>query len=213
MTLIVVTGSQLDTMGSRELSERIVQGMMVSETVDVVGIGSGIPCAIGGVNLSRNIAKFSLKSVTLDNIPIPVYGKQEAIFYELSREPEVISPFIGAFEAKPDQEKNQLTVSVFKVDKIPTITNQILFKLSKYPMIKVIASGFTIVTAVRAVLQVVTSGISLEPTSINAVIATSVNRRDFPNKKIPAIQIFLEKGQMTTYPARHAEVMAQVIKG
>lgn len=208
-----MTGSQLDSMGPRELSERIVQGMMVSEIVDVVGIGSGIPCAIGGVNLSRNIAKFSLKSVTLDNIQIPVYGKQEAIFFELSREPEVVSPFVGEFEAKPEQEKNKLTVIVFKEDKIPAITNQILYKLSKYPIIKVIASGFTIVTAVRAVLQVVTSGISLEPTSITAVFTTSIGRKDFPSKKVPAIHIFLEKGQNSTYPTRHAEVMAQVIKG
>jgi hypothetical protein len=207
---IIVTGSEIETVGPRELSERIVQGLMTSEIVDVVGLGSAIPCVIGGVNLSRNIAKFSLKSIVLDNIQIPIYGKQEAIFFELSHEPEVISSFITEFEAKNDQEKFQLTVSVSKGDQIPTVSNQILYKLSKYPIVRVIASGFTIVTAVRATLQVVTSGISIEPVGIIAVSATSINRRDFPGKKVPAINIFLENGHGTTYPARHAEVLALV---
>lgn len=213
MRPIVVTGSEAETMGPKELSERIVQGLVASEIVDVVGIGSGIPCAIGGINLSRNIARFSLKSVALDNIQIPVYGKQEAIFFELSHDPEVVSPVITQFETKPEQEKSQLTISVFKGDQIPKITNQILYKLSKYPMIKIIAAGFTIVTAVRATLQVVTSGISIEPAGIVAVLSTSIKRRDFPDKKIPAIHIFLERGQETTYGPHHAEVLAQVIQG
>ena len=213
MTLIVVTSNQLETTGPREYSERIIQEITGPEIVDVVGIGSGMPCVIGAINLSRNIARVNIKSVVLDNISIPVYGKQEAIFFELSREPETPSPFIEEFETKTETEKAQLTVSVYKADKISTITSQILYKLSKYPQIKVIASGFTIVTAVRATLQVVTSGISRESVSISGVLATSINRRDFPTKKVPAIQIYLESGHETVYPPRHAEVLVQIIKG
>lgn len=213
MDAIVVTPDQLETTGSKELSERIVQGIAGPDVVDVVGIGSSIPIVIGAVNLSRNIANVNIKSVTLDNIPIPIYGKQEAIFLELSREPEIVPSFIEEFEAKGQAEKSLLTVIVFRGDRIPTITNQILYKLSKYPKIKVIASGFTIVIAVRATLQVVTSGISKEPVSITAISASSVDRRDFAGKKVPAIQIYLEKGHETTYPERHAQVLAQIKKG
>jgi hypothetical protein len=187
-----------------------VQGIAGPDTVDLVGIGSSVPSVIAAVNLSTNIANVNIKSVTLDNIPIPIYGKQEAIFFELSRESETVSSFIEEFEAKRDPEKDLLTVIVFRGDKISTITNQVLYKLSKYPRIKVIASGFTIVIAVRATLQVVTSGISKEPVSINAISASSVDRRDFPGKKVPAIQIYLEKGHETTYPERHAQVLAQI---
>lgn len=202
----------LETSGPRELSERIIQGLASPEIVDLVGIGSAIPCVVGGVNLSRNIARVNIKSVTLDNISIPIYGTQEAIFFELSREPETPSPFIKDFESKSDEEKAQLTISVFKGDRIASITNQILFKLSRYPQIKVIASGFTIVTAVRATLQVVTSGISKEPISISAILATSISRRDNPSKKISAIQIYLASGHETVYPPRHAEVLAQLVQ-
>lgn len=213
MTLIIVTPDQLETIGPREFSERIIQGLASPEIIDLVGIGSAIPCVIGAINLSRNIANVNIKSVTLDNILIPVYGKQEAIFFELNREPETGSPFMEAFEAKAESEKNLLTVVVFKGDRIASVTNQILFKLSKYSQIKVIASGFTMVTAVRSILQVVTSGISKEPISVSAINATSVDRRDFPSKKNPAIQVYLERGHETVYPPRHAEVLAQIIKG
>ena len=115
MRPIVVTGSEVETIGpKKELSEHIVQGLMASEIVDVVGLGSGISCVIGGINLSRNIARFNLKSVTIDNIPLPVYGKQEALFFELSHEPEVVPSAITEFEEKSEQEKAQLTISVFK---------------------------------------------------------------------------------------------------
>lgn len=212
MNPIVITPEQLETIGPRELSERIVQGIAGPDTVDLIGIGSSIPSVIAAVNLSKSIANVNINSMTLDNIPIPVYGKQEAIFFELSREPETAPSFIEEFEAKEGLEKTLLTVIVHRGDKISTITNQVLYKLSKYPQIKVIASGFTIVIAVRATLQVVTSGISKEPVSINAILATSVDRRDFPGKKVPAIQIYLEKGHETLYPPRHAEVLAQITR-
>jgi hypothetical protein len=203
----------LETAGPRELSERIIQGIASPEIVDVVGIGAGIPSVIGAINLSKNIAKVNIKSTTLDNILIPIYGNQEAVFFELSREPEITPPFIQEFESKEETEKAQLTISVFKGDPVSKITNQILYKLSKFPQVKVIAAGFTMVTAVRAILQVVTSGISKEPVSISAVLATSVSRRDNPSKKISAIQIYLESGHETVYPPRHAEVLAKVIQG
>jgi hypothetical protein len=64
---------------------------------------------------------------------------------------------------------------------------------------------------VRATLQVVTSGISKEPVSISAILATSIGRRYDPSKKIAAIQIYLESGHETIYPQRHAEVLKEVV--
>ena len=151
--------------------------------------------------------------MTIDNIPLPVYGKQEALFFELSHEPEVVPSAITEFEEKSEQEKAQLTISVFKGDQIPKITNQILYKLSKYSTLKVIASGFTIITAVRATLQVVTSDIAIEPVGVSAIFATSIARRDNPSKKIPAIHIYLEKGHSTVYPLRHSDVLTQIVHG
>jgi len=202
----------LETSGPRELSEQIIQGITSPEIVDVVGIGSGIPGVIAAVNLARNIARVNIKSVTLDNISIPIYGNQEAIFFELSREPEVEIESIKNFDSKSEMEKAQLTISVHKGDRIATITNQLLFKLSRNTEVKIIASGFTIVTAVRAILQVATSGISREPISISGVVATSISRRDNPSKKIAALQVYLESGHETVYPSRHSEVLQQLIK-
>lgn len=210
LPLIPVTPDQLEITGARDLSERIIQALASPEWVDLIGIGSSIPGVIAAVNLSRNIANVNIQSLTLDYIPITVYGKQEAIFFELSRDPETVSPFVQEFERQGEPEKTILTVVVFRGDRISAVTNQILYKLSKYARIKVIASGLAISTAVRAILQVVTSGISRESISINAITIESISRKDIPEKKVPAVQVYLEKGHATVYPPRHAEVLTKI---
>jgi hypothetical protein len=210
LPLIVVTPDQLEITGARDLSERIIQGLASPEIVDLIGIGSSIPGVIAAVNLSKNIANVNIQSLTLDYIPITVYGKQEAIFFEISRDPETVSPLVQEFERQGEPDKTTFTVVVFRADRISAVTNQILYKLSKYARIKVIASGFAITTAVRAILQVITSGISREPISLNAITIESISRKDIPEKKVPAIQIYLEKGHATVYPPRHAEVLTQI---
>ena len=212
MVLITVTPDRLEMTGARELSEQIIQGLMGPEIVDVVGIGSSIPGVIAAVNLSKNIANVNIQSLTLDYIPIAVYGKQEAIFFELAQKAETVSEFIEDFEKQEEANKVLMTVVVYRGDRISTITNQLLYKLSRYSRIKLIASGFAITTAVRATLQVTTSGISKQPISVSAIDASSVKRRDMPEKRVPAIQIYLEKGHATVYSLHHAEVLEQITK-
>lgn len=218
MVLIIVTPEQLELTGARELSERIIQSLMVPEIVDIVGIGSGISGVVAAVNLSSLIANVNIQSVSLDYIPISVLGKQEAIFFELSREKALVPPIISDFEKQSDEIKRFQTIWVSRRDQISSITNLILWRLNQQPMTKIVASGFAILTAVRSVLQVTTSEISREPVGISSVTVESIERRGTSDlsgvvgKMVPAIQIYLKKGQKTVYSPRHGDIIKRVIE-
>lgn len=208
--MIVVTPEQFESTGPRDLSQRIIQALTKPDIVDVVGIGTSISGVVAAVNLSGTIANVNIQSVTLDYIPITVIGKQEAIFFELSREKAAVAPIVGEFEGQAEGNKILQTIWVSREDRIENVTNLILFKLSKYNLIKVVASGYAITMAVRSTLQVTTSGIAREPVSISAITIEAIERRTMPGKKVPAIQIYLEKGKGTAYPTRHGDVIEKV---
>lgn len=210
MSLIVVTPEQLES-GARDLSQRIIQALTKPDIVDVVGIGTSISGAVAAVNLSRTIANVNIQSVTLDYIPITVLGKQEAIFFELSREEVAVAPVVAEFEGQDEGSKMQQIIWVNRQDRIENVTNIILWKLSKYNLIKVVASGFAITMAARSTLQVTTSGIAREPVSISAITTESIERKGTLGKRVPAIQIYLEKGKETVYPPRHHDVIKKVL--
>ena len=210
MSLIVVTPEQFESAGPRDLSQRIIQALTKPDIVDVVGIGTSISGVVAAVNLSSAIANVNIQSATLDYIPITVIGKQEAIFFELSREEASVAFIVSEFESQEEGNKILQTIWVSREDRIENVTNLILWKLSKNKLIKVVASGFAITMAVRSTLQVTTSGITKEPVSISAVTIEAIERRAMPSKKVPAIQIYLEKGKETVYSPRHKEVIEKV---
>ena len=210
MSLIVVTPEQFESAGPRGLSQGIIQALTKPDIVDVVGIGTSISGVVAAVNLSSAIANVNIQSATLDYIPISVIGKQEAIFFELSREEASVAPIVSEFESQEEGNKILQTIWVSREDRIENVTNLILWKLSKNRLMKVVASGFAITMAVRSTLQVTTSGITKEPVSISAITIEAIERRAMPSKKVPAIQIYLEKGKETVYSPRHKEVIAKV---
>ena len=210
MSLIVVTPEQFESAGPRDLSQRIIQALTKPDIVDVVGIGTSISGVVAAVNLSSAIANVNIQSATLDYIPITVIGKQEAIFFELSREEASVALIVSEFESQEEGNKMLQTIWVSREDRIENVTNLILWKLSKNKLIKVVASGFAITMAVRSTLQVTTSGITKEPVSISAVTIEAIERRAMPSKKVPAIQIYLEKGKETVCSPRHKEVIEKV---
>jgi len=210
LSLIVVTPEQFESAGPRDLSQRIIQALTKPDIVDVVGIGTSISGVVAAVNLSSAIANVNIQSATLDYIPITVIGKQEAIFFELSREEASVAFIVSEFESQEEGNKILQTIWVSREDRIENVTNLILWKLSKNKLIKVVASGFAITMAVRSTLQVTTSGITKEPVSISAVTIEAIERRAMPSKKVPAIQIYLEKGKETVYSPRHKEVIEKV---
>jgi hypothetical protein len=210
LSLIVVTPEQFESAGPRDLSQRIIQALTKPDIVDVVGIGTSISGVVAAVNLSSAIANVNIQSATLDYIPITVIGKQEAIFFELSREEASVALIVSEFESQEEGNKILQTIWVSREDRIENVTNLILWKLSKNRLIKVVASGFAITMAVRSTLQVTTSGITKEPVSISAITIEAIERRAMPSKKVPAIQIYLEKGKETVYSPRHKEVIEKV---
>lgn len=210
LSLIVITPEQLESSGPRDLSQRIVQALTKPDMVDVVGIGTGISGVVAAVNLSRMIANVNIQSVTLDYIPITVLGKQEAIFFELNREEAKTAPVIAKFEEEGEANRILQTIWVSRQDRLESVTSLILWKLSKFDLIKVVASGFAITLAVKSVLQVTTSGITREPVGISAITIEAIERRAAPEKKVPAIQIYLEKGKETERSPRHDEVVGKV---
>lgn len=214
MSLITVTPDKSELMGARDLSQNIIQELMKTDILNVVGIGSSITLAIAAVDFSRNLANVNIQSVSLDYIHLTANYVPEAIFLELSKKPSSPSSSVNAFEAQLFDDKIAKTVAVRRGDGVETITNQILWKLNKCDTIKVMASGFAIMTAVRSTLQVITSGITREQVGISAITIDSIERKtpidSSITKRVPAIQIYLEKGQQTEYPANHKEIIQKV---
>jgi DNA-binding protein len=207
---IVVTPER-EPSGARDLSQDIIQALTKPEIIDVVGIGTSISGAVAGVNLSKIIANVNIQSVTLDYIPTTATGNQEAIFFELSREKAEVPPTVAEFEKKDEPSKMQQTIWVSREDRIEAVTSLILWKFNKFDLLKVVASGFAITMAVKATLQATTSGIAKQPIAVTAITIDSIERktaepRTAVTKKVPAIQIYMEKGKETTYPPRHEEV-------
>lgn len=215
MSLITVTPDKSELMGARDLSQNIIQELMKTDPVIVVGIGSSIALAIGAVDISKNIANVNIQSTSLDYIPLTSTYAPEAIFLELSKKPFTRSSLINDFETQPIKDIIAKTIAVRRGDRVETITNLILWKLNKYETIKVMASGFAIVTAIRSTLQVITSGITKEPVGISAITIDSVERKTQVGtpltKRIPAIQIYLQLGKQTEYPPNHKEIIQKVI--
>lgn len=213
MEPIIITPNKADAMGPRDLSEQIIQSLASEEEdSDIIAIGSSVPRVISAINLSRTIANVNIKKVFLDIITIPLYGKQEAIHVELSRnieeQPRIISEFNKIME---DSEENMI-IWVSRRDDISNITNLILYRLNKFEQLKVIASGFAITTAVNAVLQVSKSGISRYPLSISAVELGTIKGRGKTGKYIPTIDVYLEKGKETEYSQRHLDLISQLLE-
>ena len=210
LNLIVVAPDQSE-MGTRDLSQNIIQGLTKPEIVDVVGIGASIPLVVAAVDLSKAIANVNIDFVSLDYVPLTATYKPEAIFFELSREPSEIPSIVSEFERLLEVERNMKTIRVSRGDRLDTITNLLLWKLSKNNIIKVLASGFAITTAIRSILQVTTSGISKDQVGVSAITTDSIERGEGTGKKVPAIQVYLDKGKATTYSARHEDVVKQVV--
>lgn len=200
------------------MSQDIIQALTKPEIVDVVGIGTSISGVVAGVNLSQIIANVNIQSVTLDYVPMTVVGNQEAIFFELGQEKAKESPIVVDFEERDEPSKMQQTIWVSREDRIEAVTSLILWKFSQHDLLKVVASGFAITMAVKATLQATTSGIAKQPTAITAITINAIERKTAEpktgvTKKVPAIQVYMEKGKTTEYPSRHEEVKNKVSQG
>jgi len=206
---IVVTPDQSER-GSRDLSQDIIQELMKRDVVDVVGIGACITMVIGAVNLSKTIANVNIQSVILDYVPLTAAYKPEAIFFELSRTPSKVPKIVTEFDSFLEDDKRTKTIGVSREERVETITNIILWKLSKQDVVKVIASGYAVTTAIRSVLQVTTTGISKYKVGVTGIIIDSVERGVGTGRLVPAINIFIEREKDTTYSPRHQEVVKNV---
>jgi len=214
LSLIAVTPDKSELMGARDLSQNIIQQLMKTETLNVVGIGNSITLVIAAVDVSRNIANVNVQSISLDYIPLTTTYAPEALFLELSKNPSTLPTLVENFEAKPFEDIIAKSIGVRRGDRLEAVTNQILWKLNKCDTIKILASGFAIMTAVRSALQVTTSKITKEQVGISAITIGSVKRKmqieTEVAKRIPAIQIYLEKGKQTEYPTNHRTIIEQV---
>ena len=214
LSLITVTPDKSELIGARDLSQDIIQKLMKIDPLTIVGYGSSISLAIAAVDVSKHIANVNIQSISLDYIPLTSTYTPEAIFLELSKKPSAISSLVKDFETQQFDDIIAKTIAVHRGDRVETITNQILWKLNRCDTIKVMASGFAIMTAIRSTLQITTSGIAKEQVGISAITIDSVERRTQMEsnapKRIPAIQIYLEKGKQTEYPPNHKEIIDKV---
>jgi hypothetical protein len=211
LELIVVNPDS--EIGSRDLSQNIIQGLMKTEIVDVVGMGSSIGTAIAGINASRAIANVNIQCASVDYVTLTAAYKPDAIFVELSRIESKAPSIVQKFEKQDYDSRRTKTVGVSRDDRLEEITNIILWKLSKNDIVKVMASGFAIPTAIKSVLQVTTTGISKSKVGITGITLDSVERGGVgggTGKLIPAIQIYIEKNKETVHSARHQEVLNQI---
>ena len=184
---------------------------MKPDVVDVVGIGACITMAIGAVNLSKTIANVNIQSIALDYVPLTAAYKPEAIFFELSRTPSKVPEIVTEFDSFSEDDKRTKIIGVSREEHVETITNIILWKLSKQAVIKVMASGYAITTAIRSILQVTTTGISKYKVGVTGVVIDSVERGTGTGRLVPAINVFIERGKDTIYSNRHPEVVQNVI--
>ncbi len=208
-----MTPDKSELMGARDLSQNIIQDLMKADLLNVVGIGNSIMLTIAAVDVSRSIANVNIQSISLDYTPLTSTYAPEAIFFELSKKPAAPVKAIEEFEAQQDREAFVRTIGVRRGDRVETVTNLILWRLNKFDKVKVMASGFAIIIAAKSTLQVVKSGIAREQVGISAIAIDSIERRQGPDpsaKRVPAIQIYLEKGKQTEYPANHAEIIQKV---
>lgn len=214
LSLITVTPDKSELMGARDLSQNIIQDLMKTDLLDVVGIGNSIMLTIAAVDVSRNIANVNIQTISLDYIPLTSTYAPEAIFFKLSKKPSVQPTMVKEFEAQPFNNVLARTIGVRRGDRVETVTNLILWRLNKFDKIKVMASGFAIMTAVKSTLQVIKSGIAKEQVGIGAITVEAVQRKTQSEpviiKRIPAIQIYIEKGTKTEYPAKHKELIQRV---
>lgn len=200
-------------MGARDLSQNIIQDLMKTDLTTVVGYGSGISLAIAAVDISRNIANVNIQSISLDYIHLTSTYAPEAIFIELSKNPPVPMPLVEEFERQSHEEVFARTIAVGREDRVEMITNQILWRLNRFDKIRIMASGYAMMIAIKSSLQVTASGIAKGPVGISGVTIGSIERKIQveSNKRIPAIQIYLEKGKQTEYPPNHKANIDQII--
>ncbi len=210
MNLELIEVNPDNEMGSRDLSQKIIQGLMKTEIVDVVGMGSSIGTSIAGINAARAIANVNIQCASIDYVTLTASYKPDAIFVELSRFPSETPPVVKKFEEEDYETRKARTVSVSREDRLEAITNIILWKINKNETVKVMASGFAIPTAIKSVLQVTTTQISKNPVGITGIILDSVERGTGTGKLIPAIQIYIEKNKETLHSIRHNEVLKKI---
>ncbi len=209
MTLIEVNPDS--EMGSRDLSQKIIQGLMKTDVVDVVGVGPSISTAIAGINASRAIANVNIQCASLDYVNLTASYKPDTLFVELSRNPSKEPAVIQKFSNQGYDACKAGTVSVSRQERLEAITNIILWKLNKHNIVKIMASGYAIPIAIKSVLQVTTTGISKSKVGITGLILDSVERGEVGSGRlIPAISIFIEKNKDTIHSPRHLEVLNKI---
>lgn len=211
--LILLTPIQAEQRGARDISEEIIQKLTLLEEINVIAIGASIQRVISAVNISSDIANVNVASALLDYVPIPIYGNEKAAFITLSRTPQEANQIVTEFEERSFDFRNDRTVWVRRGDEVSRTTNNILFKLSKFEEVRIAASGFAIMAAVDSTLQVIKSGISKFKVGISAIILKDLERKGMPERKVPAIDIYLQRDMETEYPEHHEILKNMILKG
>ncbi len=201
-----------------KLSERIIQELMQTEEMDVVGLSSACFLACSAVNISSRIANIHVTRSLIDYISVPVMGKLESVFFTISRKP---GPDYVAEMQKLDKDLNlpvgpdSDVVAVGSRDAPERMTTLALWKLARVKRVKIVAAGAAINNAITTALQLTQGGISKEPVGVLLVGLSSIPSRDSGGvpRQVTAINIYLEKGFATKYDQRHSRILKDLQTG
>jgi len=209
--LILIKPDDIIGKGAIFFSQQIIDAIMKSEEVDVIGFGTSIFLTCSAVNISTNIANIHIHDISLDYIEIPVIGKNEVILFTLKNFPpekplETLAKEIDKRLNLSFSSNGQLIV-VSRKQNIEKMVTLCLWKLSKMDEIKLMAGGTAINNAVKIALILSKGGIAKEPVSIKLISLETFQRsRVQPPKPITGISIYLGKGQ-TEIVERHRNII------
>lgn len=210
---IVLRPEQTTYLRVTDLSETIVQNLVKFGSVDMVGISSAMFIACGAVNLARNIANVNVKSLAIDYIDIPIVGKFEGVFFELTKEPGIdFKKQIDTYEIMLNQNGGgfQKTVGVSKKDRPEKLTSIALMKLSKFPMIKISGAGVAINTAISIALQLAKANIARKKVGIRFVGLDAIPQKIDRTKTTTALQIYLQQDYVEPLGSHHLSIIEKI---
>lgn len=198
------------------LSEQIIQELMQSDEMEVVGLSLACFLACSAVNIATKIANVHVSKVEVDYLTVPVLGKFEAIFFTLTKEPGI------DFESEMkkldeglglEKGRDSDVIAIGSRDSAEKMTTMTLWKLSKSARVKIVAAGAAISNAIATTLQITHGQISRDPVHISLIALSSIEPRVAAGHMNPvtAINIYLEKGPAKPYDRRHGEIVAELL--
>jgi len=191
---IILTPESVGQTRISQVSQSIIDKVLKSGEVDVIGLSTAMFLSATAVNFSKAIANVHVKRLYVDYLPTPI-GRFEAMYLTVERGPAQEEDKIAKIEADMDLRPGAQTVLVSKMSDIQSLTMACLVKFQQFQRVRIAGAGSTINKVVTAALQISKGGISKDPVGIVAIKLETLQKPG--TNPSTALAIYLEKGKET----------------